>query len=182
MPILRSGIRLLRGALRRQLRVDPRTAPSDWEAQGYRVLSVDIFDTLLLRSSGALGPRRSTADQASRLLARRGVVVAPGEVLDRWNRVEQRLQRELREQGSDPEVSHREALRGVLAGLTEGPGGEADLEALARFELDREAATTSVAAAVAELIGGARERGMRVIAASDSWYSSEELGELLARL
>ena len=150
MPILQSGFRLIQGALRPQLRIDPRTTPSDWVARGHRVLSIDIFDTLLQRSSGGpLAPRQITAAQTYRFAARRSGHFESDETMARWALIERRLQAERRKRGADPEVPHGEVLRDLLTELSGSLAPDTDIATLAHFELEREGDMTSVAGAIA---------------------------------
>ena len=154
-----------------------------------RVLSVDIFETLLLRDhAGGAAVRRAVAAEAVRV-ARAGV---PAQQASRARagredspsalrrHVEQRLGREQRLAGLDPEVNHQRVLAALVAEARGAPATAAELDALCELEWRLERRHTRVAAELLALVQEARAAGARVIAVSDMYLSGQDLERLLA--
>ena len=180
---VRDGARFGRGALA------ARSSPTcdelrRWgQPDGIRVLSVDVFETLLTRSLGAEeAVRRESAKEARRLsgIAERG---GPGddEVAALRARVEGQLRREARSRGEDPEVRLADVNDRLLRELGQGAAAPAAVAELCRYELSGELLRTSPNMEVVEWMARARQLGLRVIAVTDMHFGAVEVGWLLAQ-
>jgi FMN phosphatase YigB (HAD superfamily) len=174
------GLRLLRGLFS----LGGRFAGEWQEARALdscRLLSLDVFDTLLLRVPGA--PRLAeyeAAAQAARLAERRG---APRHLPSDSFRLRARVWRDLasrnRRTGRDPDVLHSDLVRAHLSALLGAEPRPEDVEELLAYERALLLHTTRRNDEIADLITRARDLGLPVVAVSDTYLSASEIGELL---
>jgi len=178
---MRQALRLLRGiwAFRRGAGA---VAFSDEVLVGCRLLSLDVFDTLLLRPPGEPHlAEYEAAAQAARLAERRGAVRVPPDAAYRLrHRIARKLARQNQRSGRDAELRHAELVRAHLAALLGRDPRPEDVEELLVYERERILATTRRNEEIVELARRARDMEIPVIAVSDTYLSSAELGELLA--
>lgn len=137
------------------------------------VFSVDVFATLLARRADDEAVRRGGALRIARF-ARLSGVPAPADMYAFRQRIEREISAEMIARGLDPEFSHHRVLLTLAQRL-----GLADPEAraseAASFELRLETALTTP---IEETVAWVRDRlrdGARVVAASDTRYSAQEL-------
>ncbi len=146
----------------------------------FRLLSVDVFETVLTRSRGAEGMIRAESAQEALRLCGLGAGSGPGsrEVLALREAIERRLREAARARGEDPEVGLGAINRELLATLGGGEPDPRDLAALGAYELHGELGRTVPNREVVELMARAREEGLRVVAVSDMHFSADEVGWL----
>jgi HAD superfamily hydrolase (TIGR01549 family) len=146
-----------------------------------KVVSVDVFDTLLLRTTRPEEQRFE--DIAGRQLAAlraagHQVAATPRELLIL------RLQStRIAKRNAQPVLGDREASYDQIAGaLLDALGLNRDLVPLLReCEIEYEAANLYPNRLLIEILNGARRAGKRVICLSDMYLSNREIGELLRR-
>jgi FMN phosphatase YigB (HAD superfamily) len=186
---LRSVVRLTRGAFQNVL---PGNVASGrrWVAEdSYDVLSLDVFDTLLVRRSRGVDPRpvvaEATARLAARLLREQDGAVDTGRLVrdaaTRWRTIAKKLALNARRIGKDPEIYHGEIWHALLSHyLHEEPA--ASVVGLVRsYQLELEYRSTFVADDVCALAKSAMALRKRVIAVSDTYLCVDELRDLLSR-
>ena len=156
--------------------IDVRRAAGDRDP---RVLSLDVFETLLLRDvAGGRLVREAVAHEAVRVARARAHHDLGSPTLHR-RAAERLVRQDLLARGLDPESSHREVLRALLRAAADAEPDEAVVDALCALEVDIERRTTEVAEPVAALVRAAAAAGVRVVAVSDMYLSGEEIGVLL---
>jgi FMN phosphatase YigB (HAD superfamily) len=134
-------------------------------AAGPRVLSLDVFDTALVRSCGA---PPALYLWLGRRLARRGLLTTSPEVFARLrHRVELAVWE--REGGMDAGVTIDDFYRELSGILRLDPDAA---EALAAEELALEEEALRPTGQVRELLAAAEAAGMRVVYASDTYFSA----------
>jgi predicted HAD superfamily hydrolase len=145
------------------------------------VVSVDVFDTLLLRTTRPEEQRFE--DIARRQLAAlqaagHQVTATPRELLILRLQSARHAKRNTRPVLGDREASYDEIAGALLDTL----GLNRDLVPLLRdCEIEYEAANLYPNQMLIEILNGARQAGKRVICLSDMYFSNREIGELLRR-
>ncbi|WP_159448384.1 HAD family hydrolase [Demequina sp. NBRC 110052] len=139
------------------------------------VLSLDIFDTVLLRDGSTQVERfvKSGRRAAPRLGVDPGALAA-ARILAHTNAYRAIS---MERPGADPRFDA--ICRATVASV--GLGGEA-ASVLAECEKDVDAERLKPGAPALAIIDEARARGQRVIATSDTWYAPDDVGELLVRV
>lgn len=151
-------------ALRRELD-DPAT----------RVLSLDVFDTVLWRDSATETERLQTA--ARRAATRLGADAAALTAL-RW------LSHDNAYRAVAMDRPHGDARFDAICAATVGPLGLDDgaVETLRATELETDAEHLGAATALLAIVDSARAAGIRVIAVSDIYYSAADIELLCDRV
>ncbi len=145
-----------------------------------RVLSLDVFETLLLRDmAGGQLVRDAVAHEAMRAASAGERHDLAAATLHR-RAAEQQVRQLLLAKGLDPEPSHREVFRTLMRTVTRAEPDEAVVDALCALEVELERRNTEVAEPAAALVREAAAAGVRVIAVSDMYLSADEIGALLA--
>jgi len=171
---LRSGWRLAIGAIRL-----PDALRRSRDVSGWRLISVDVFGTLIARKGGDDAAWYEGTLHAAEVARARGLVTGTDPITLR-REVERRLSAEQIASGKDPEFSHRKVLEEMLLEWGAGPQAAAWAEELAAWELAREVEFTRPVAAVRRWVRARLAEGRRVVAASDTRYSANELRRLLS--
>ena len=165
---------LLPGGLRNRRRLKEARRLLDSGAIG--VLSLDLFDTLLLRDFTAELERFAVVAKA---LHRRFLQHSAGELYEARALAHQMAYRSVTPVQGCREAS-AERIFTIMARILGLPADA--VPALMAEELDCEAAHLRVSPAVRELLKGAHDRGIAVIAVSDMYWSGRELAALLEHL
>jgi HAD superfamily hydrolase (TIGR01549 family) len=146
-----------------------------------KVVSVDVFDTLLLRTTRPEEQRFE--DIAARQLAAlrsagHELAATPRDVLNLRLQAARSAKRD-----TPPVLGDREASYDQIAGaLLDALGLNRDLVPLLRdCEIEYEAANLYPNHLLIEILSGARQAGKRVICLSDMYLSNRDIGELLRR-
>jgi len=146
----------------------------------WTLVSVDVFETLLVRSTDDEAVWREGASRTVEAARKSGLVVHTEPHALRLA-VERRLSREAIASGRDPEFSHRQVLEEMLRELGAGEWRFNLAADLANWEMEREGATTGPVTNTAAWVRNWANSGMRVVAVSDTRYTAQELATLLAR-
>src|ERR1041384_1260610 len=187
---IRSLSRLLRGAMRRAPRCTGQKLPSDPASlSGYSLLSLDIFDTLILRRPNL---DESLRHQAASFLNRLSTETRSARMADHRSMTrhlaitEAKLQTEAVVAHMEPEIRRRDlysrALRGLISRPVESGGWQPDelLRELMDLELTLLFQGTRPNAALQTLLRAAHDLGLGIVAVSDTHYTAVELKSLLA--
>ena len=148
-----------------------------------RVVSLDVFDTLLYRT---VEPpdflKRRTANYAAQLLSGRGIPVSPELFLYVRNETEGRLRRQSQRNGLDPECNLTDVIFESLVHLLGSRIAACETEKLVRYEMEVECHHLRVASGAREALEALRTRGKRVILASDTYLAKEQLQQIFQQL
>ncbi|WNM25507.1 HAD family hydrolase [Demequina capsici] len=145
------------------------------QAASVKVVSYDIFDTVLLRDGSSQTARLAQA--AVRAAATLGVEPRSLLTLRRWSQAN--AYRAVDMERPDGEARIAAICRAATAPLGLGPEAA---EVLLSTELDVDAEHLSPRPGILAMVADARAAGRRVIAVTDTWYSAEHVAELLTRV
>ena len=171
---IRSGLRLASGALKLPLaarHAGPETA---------KLISVDIFGTLVARWVDDYAAWRAGATECAAVAARHGLAIPPDPVALRRD-VELRLCRKQAAAGREPEFTHARVFQEMFNALGAGEWAADAAQQVADWQLEREIAWTYRVAAVADWVAELAKSGKRIVAVSDTRYTGEQLSTLLSR-
>lgn len=147
-----------------------------------RILSVDIFATILSRSADDDAAWRAGTLSVWQVIHRKGLAIPRHLDLIKLRRdVEAKLSAELINAGKDPEFSHHKSFEALLVSIGAGSWAASEATSLAAIELAYEAALTRPVQNVVAWIAEEAAKGRRVIAVSDTRYRAEEIRTLLQR-
>ncbi|MBT0668685.1 HAD family hydrolase [Novosphingobium profundi] len=151
------------------------------DLQGVRVISCDVFDTLLQRNAIAEPGRvKRIAQRAAEMLREERGVVIEVEALARARARAQRLAyRALDMADPNGEVGFDALMQGMALGL--GLGVD-EARVLARAEIAVEQTQLSPNAALLGWLAWRSADGLRIIAVSDTWHSAATIRGLLDRV
>jgi FMN phosphatase YigB (HAD superfamily) len=162
---------------RRDARLAPAFARLS-EDDSIRVLSLDVFDTLLFRKLPE--PVDAFGLVAARLRERGALAEGVSDQL--WARLreaaEGRARDHVRESGGGVEVTLEQIHAAVPPALFARPVGPAELEEV-ECQVERELLVPDLD--VLELVRTARQSGRRVVAVSDTYFSEPQLRQFMAR-
>jgi FMN phosphatase YigB (HAD superfamily) len=168
-----SAVRLAHGAARIAFR-------RNHDADDIDLISVDVFGTILARTSDDDAAWRASSVAIWPVLFRHGIVFS-GNIEQLRSQVEAALTADLLKQNQCPEFSHERSFEALLQYLGAGGWAGTEAKALAAIEMEFEARLTRPVAPMAAWIAEQVAAGRRVIAVSDTRYSGEEVAELLRR-
>jgi len=171
---IRSGCRLSVGGLRLP------SALLRGRGLTWKLITVDIFATLLARSGDDDAAWREGAAHVAEIARSRGLVVER-EPLALRRSIERRLSQELLMKGQDPEFSNQDTHEHMLRELGAGDWAGVAAQELAAWELQREIVHTRPVMSMAESVRLWAEANRRVVAVSDTRYTAKELAVLLSR-
>jgi FMN phosphatase YigB (HAD superfamily) len=172
---MRSGLRLGIGGLCLPLALNRGRGNGDW-----KLISVDVFGTLLARRGDDDAAWRESALHAAEVARRLGISTGTEAVSLRL-KVECRLSRMRTSAGKDPEFCHQQVFEEMLRDW--GAGQRAATEeafALANWELEHEIAFTRPVETIKAQVQEWAAAGRRVVAVSDTRYTARELEVLLS--
>jgi FMN phosphatase YigB (HAD superfamily) len=167
--MVRNGMRLALGAVRFVVQ-KPHANP--------KLLSVDVFATILDRSADDDAAWRASTLAVYQVLHQRGHSSVQ-DLMPLRREVEDKLSAELISAGKDPEFSHAEGLKALLVSVGAGDWAASEAIALAAVEVAHEARLTRTIPDAAAWIAAEAASGRRVVAVSDTRYTSEEVSALL---
>ena len=177
------GVRLLSGAFRFSGRVTWGSLLRD-VPPGIRVVSVDLFNTLLLREPGA--GREIALKWAGtfiRLLGKdSGSTLTEQECLDLRRGTAKALRRQAITDGLDPEFRHEELVSSLAERLAGRPLEPEAAASASATELDLERSALGLNPEILAFAQANQQRGLRIIAISDMYFSGSQLHGLLSSL
>ena len=151
---------------------------------GIKALSVDLFDTLLLRPQGASRylPLAKAKLAAQLIHGFGGNSLDAGKILDQRRHIEGLLRREALARGLDPEFRQEEAVVQLLSwALRRDPSSEEIAQYLA-VERQCDRFGLKPCEEITQLIGRAKAMGLRVIAISDMYLPGHKLSQMVSDL
>lgn len=148
-----------------------------------RIVSFDVFDTLLYRTVAPPDVlKRRAANYASQLLSGRGFPMTTEVFLFVRNESEARLRAEAVQRGFDPECQISDILRETLRTLC-GPDVAAEETGnLVRYEIEVERRHLRVAPGAKELLADLKASGKRVVLATDTYLEKQHIENLFTDL
>ncbi len=150
------------------------------DVRNWKLITVDVFATLLRRYSDDEAAWREGALHAVEM-ARAHNLSVKRNPLELRQAVEHRLSQNLLSTGHSPEFSNQKVLERMLIELGAGDWAKAEAKELAAWELEREIAYTRPLTTMADCVRHWAEAGKRVVAVSDTRYTTQELAVLLSR-
>ena len=178
----KSLLRLLQGSFRWDCHVNQTFVNNPKQIiPYYRILSIDLFDTLLLRTHGIEHTLRLSISH--RMVTDLNIPdLSATDILGMLGDIEADMRNNLLLTGLDPEISRRASYKQLLQNLAVlGDSGEM-AQSWVDFELDQLALNIRLNPIIVELVESANAAGERVIAISDMHYSAQELAVLLKNL
>jgi FMN phosphatase YigB (HAD superfamily) len=172
---VRSGCRLAVGGVRL-----PFALLRSGDVKHWKLITVDVFATLLSRSGDDEAAWREGTWHAIEVARARGLTVQR-EPLALRRAVERQLSQTLLMNGQDPEFSNRQAFEQMLREAGAGEWASEEAKELAAWELEREIAYTSPITAMTACVRLWADAGKRVVAVSDTRYTAQEITTLLSR-
>ena len=182
-----SAFRLARGATRPQ-RITLDLLAADTGASlrhlGIRLVSFDIFETLVCRTDPGASRIRSIVAGAAARLATKSSGAAPvrgREAKSLRSAVESELRERLRKAGADPEVSHHDVIRSLMQRIMHSEPSAELVTELVRYELSLEFQFSEYDRTALQVVDRLKLAGHRVIGISDMYIAGRDLDELLVR-
>jgi FMN phosphatase YigB (HAD superfamily) len=168
-------------SIRPCVRTVGRLAAVSFYCRDARIVSFDVFDTLLYRT---VEPpdilKRRAANYAAQLLSRQGFPITSELFLFIRNESEVRLRAEALRRGFDPECKLSAILRETLHSLCGPEVAAEETKNLVRYEIEVERQHLRVVPGAKELLADLKASGKKIILTTDTYLENQHIEDIFA--